>query len=42
MKWHYVTVSSQTETFHPAGKLLKQESKQLKRVQEVPEANQTH
>ena len=37
-----VTVSSEIETFHLAGKLLKQEGKQLKELQEVPEMDQIH
>lgn len=36
------TVSSKIETFHPAGKLLKEEGKQLKEIKEIPETNQIH
>lgn len=39
---HWIGVSSQTKTFHPAGKLLSEEGKQHKMLQEVPETVQIH
>lgn len=38
----WVTVSSEVETFHTEGMLLKQEVKGLKQFQEVPETEQSH
>lgn len=37
-----ITISSEIETFYPAGKQLKQEGKQLKNLQEVRETDQIH
>lgn len=34
--------SSEIKTFHPTEKLLKQKSKQLKELQEVPKPDQIH